>query len=51
LPSLETLPIENGSPEGSDAFKNWQHLRSMKVKRIYPAHGRPNDFPIQTLEQ
>ena len=45
------LPLENGSPEGSDAFKNWQHLRSMKVKRIYPAHGRPYDLPIQTLEQ
>jgi endoribonuclease LACTB2 len=34
------LPPESGSPEGSDAFKDWQQLRAMKVTRIYPAHGR-----------
>jgi glyoxylase-like metal-dependent hydrolase (beta-lactamase superfamily II) len=40
------LPPENGSPEGSDAAKNWQHLRAMKVTRIYPAHG-PYDLPLR----
>ena len=33
------LPPENTSPEESEAFKNWQRLRAMKVNRIYPAHG------------
>jgi glyoxylase-like metal-dependent hydrolase (beta-lactamase superfamily II) len=39
------LPPENGSPEGSNAFKNWQQLRTMKVTRIYPAHG-PYDLSL-----
>ena len=33
------LPSENCSPEGSDDFKDWQHLHAMKVTKIYPAHG------------
>jgi glyoxylase-like metal-dependent hydrolase (beta-lactamase superfamily II) len=33
------LPPENGSPPNSEAFKDWQRLRAMKVKRVYPAHG------------
>jgi len=41
------LPTENAAPEGSDAFKDWQHLCSMKVKRIYPAHGQPYDLPLR----
>ncbi|MFI5421270.1 MAG: MBL fold metallo-hydrolase [Nitrososphaerales archaeon] len=39
------LQPENVSPEGSDSFKDWQRLRKMKVKRIYPAHG-PYDLPL-----
>ena len=39
------LPTENASPAGSDAFSNWQRLRKLKVKRIYPAHGVPYDLP------
>ena len=42
------LPPENVSPEGSDSFKDWQQLRAMKVKRIYPAHG-PHDLPLIDL--
>jgi endoribonuclease LACTB2 len=44
------LPPENGSPEGSDAFNDWQRLRTMKVTCVFPAHGRPYDLPIQTPE-
>ena len=33
------LPSENSSPEGSIAFENWQRIRSMNVRKIYPAHG------------
>ncbi len=33
------LPPPNGSPEGSDAARDWEHLRAMKVKHVYPAHG------------
>ena len=40
------FPPENGSPEGSETFKDWQRLRSMKVTRIYPAHG-PYDLLLQ----
>jgi glyoxylase-like metal-dependent hydrolase (beta-lactamase superfamily II) len=36
------LPCENASPPDSDAFKDWQRLHSMNVKRIYPAHGNYN---------
>ena len=39
------LPPENGSPEGSEASKNWQKLHAMKVTRTYPAHG-PYDLPL-----
>ena len=39
------LPPESGSPEGSDAFRNWRQLRAMKVKRIFPAHGA-YDLPL-----
>ena len=39
------LQPENASPEGSDSFRDWQRLRAMKVKRIYPAHG-PQDLPL-----
>lgn len=35
------LPPENCSSEGSDVFKDWQRLQSMKVTKIFPAHGRP----------
>ena len=38
------LPSENASPEGSVAFENWQRLRSMNVRKIYPAHGQPYDL-------
>lgn len=41
------LPPENASPRGSDAYKNWQQLRIMKVTRIYPAHGSYG-LPMQT---
>jgi endoribonuclease LACTB2 len=44
------LPSENGAPEGTDAFKDWQQLRAMKVTRIYPAHG-PNDLPLSATNQ
>ncbi len=44
------LPPENGSPEGSDAFKDWRRLRTMKVTYVFPAHGRPYDLPLQTPE-
>lgn len=33
------LPPENASPPESDAFKDWQRLRALKVTRVYPAHG------------
>jgi glyoxylase-like metal-dependent hydrolase (beta-lactamase superfamily II) len=33
------LPPLNGSPEGSDAARDWVRLRSMNVKWVYPAHG------------
>ncbi len=36
------LPPKNGSPEGSDAFKDWQRIRKMSVTKIYPAHGAYN---------
>ncbi|MCW4029268.1 MAG: MBL fold metallo-hydrolase [Candidatus Bathyarchaeota archaeon] len=39
------LPPENASPPDSDAFKDWQKLHSMKVKRLYPAHGN-YDLPF-----
>ena len=34
------LPSENASSEGSITFDNWQRLRSMNVRKIYPAHGQ-----------
>jgi endoribonuclease LACTB2 len=36
------LPPINGSPEGSDAFKDWQRMLKIGVTRIYPAHGAYN---------
>lgn len=36
------LPPENASRPDSDAFRDWQRLHSMNVKRIYPAHGNYN---------
>jgi endoribonuclease LACTB2 len=33
------LPPENASPPGSDAFRDWQRMHAMGVKRLYPAHG------------
>ncbi len=39
------LPPENASPPDSDAFKDWQKLHTMNVKRVYPAHGNYN-LPI-----
>jgi len=39
------LPPESAAEEGSEAFKDWKRLRSMKVTRIYPAHGG-YDLPI-----
>jgi len=33
------LPPPNGSPEGSDAARDWVRLSSMKVKSFYPSHG------------
>jgi glyoxylase-like metal-dependent hydrolase (beta-lactamase superfamily II) len=41
----EDLPPENGSPEKSGAFKDWQRLHAMNVTRIYPAHG-DYDLPL-----
>jgi ribonuclease/clavin/mitogillin len=34
------LPPETGAEEGTDAYKDWKRLRSMNVKRVFPAHGR-----------
>jgi endoribonuclease LACTB2 len=45
------LPPENGSPKGSDAFKNWQQFHVMKVTKIYPAHGNPLQFTASNLEK
>jgi len=42
------LPLENASPEGSDAFKDWQRIHSMNATRIYPGHGSPYDLPLRT---
>lgn len=39
------LPPENGSPPDSDAFRDWERLRGMGVRRLYPAHG-PYDLPL-----
>ncbi len=39
------LPLENVSPPNSNAFKDWQRLRVLGVKRLYPAHG-PHDLPL-----
>ena len=39
------LPPENSSPEGSEASNDWKLLRSMNVKKVYPAHGNYN-LPI-----
>jgi glyoxylase-like metal-dependent hydrolase (beta-lactamase superfamily II) len=33
------LPSPNGSPEGSDAARDWERLRAMGVRSVYPAHG------------
>jgi endoribonuclease LACTB2 len=33
------LPPEYAAEEGSAAFDDWKRLRSMNVKRIFPAHG------------
>ena len=40
------LPPESGAEEGTEAYKDWQRLRSMKVKRIFPAHGS-SDIPLE----
>jgi glyoxylase-like metal-dependent hydrolase (beta-lactamase superfamily II) len=42
------LPPENSSQEGSDVFRDWQLLKTMKTKRIYPAHGQPYELPSRT---
>jgi endoribonuclease LACTB2 len=39
------LPPENASPPDTDAFRDWQHLHALGVKRLYPAHG-PFDSPL-----
>ena len=39
------LPPENASQPDSDAFRDWQHLHALGVKRLYPAHG-PYDLPL-----
>jgi endoribonuclease LACTB2 len=41
------LPPESGSEEGTDAYKDWKKMRSMNVKRIFPAHGN-YDIEIET---
>jgi ribonuclease/clavin/mitogillin len=41
------LPPESTTEEGSENFKNWMTLRSMKIKRIFPAHG-PHDIPLES---
>ena len=33
------LPPENAAEEGSEDYRDWKRLRSMRVKRIFPAHG------------
>ncbi|MCX6649331.1 MAG: MBL fold metallo-hydrolase [Candidatus Bathyarchaeota archaeon] len=40
------LPPPNGAPEGSDVANDWVRLRSMKVTRVYPAHGA-YDLPLE----
>ena len=39
------LPPENASAPDSDAFRDWQHLHALGVKRLYPAHG-PYNLPL-----
>jgi glyoxylase-like metal-dependent hydrolase (beta-lactamase superfamily II) len=39
------LPPENCSPPDSEAFRDWQRLHALGVKRVYPAHG-PYNLPI-----
>ncbi len=39
------LPPLNASPPNSNEYKNWQQLKTLKVKRLYPAHG-PYDLPL-----
>ncbi len=34
------LPPENATEEGTDAYWDWRRLRSMNVKRVFPAHGK-----------
>ena len=41
------MPPENGSPKGTVAFKDWQHIRELKVKRVFPSHG-PNDYQLSS---
>jgi glyoxylase-like metal-dependent hydrolase (beta-lactamase superfamily II) len=36
------LPPENASSPDSEAFRDWQRLRALGVKRLYPAHGLYN---------
>jgi glyoxylase-like metal-dependent hydrolase (beta-lactamase superfamily II) len=33
------LPPENASEVGSDAYRDWRHLRALGVKRLFSAHG------------
>ncbi|MGO8805866.1 MAG: hypothetical protein ACLQO7_04590 [Candidatus Bathyarchaeia archaeon] len=42
------LPPENSSPKGGGALRDWQHVRAMKAKRIYPAHGQSYELPART---
>jgi endoribonuclease LACTB2 len=39
------LPPENASPPDSDAYRDWQRMHAMGVRRLYPAHG-PYDLPL-----
>lgn len=39
------LPPENASSPDSDAFRDWQRLHALGVKRLYPAHGL-YDLPL-----
>jgi glyoxylase-like metal-dependent hydrolase (beta-lactamase superfamily II) len=42
------LPPPNGTEPGSEAEKDWERLRSLKAKRVFPAHGA-FDIPLDDV--
>jgi len=43
------LPPENAAEEGSEAYRDWKRLRSMNIKRFFPAHGN-SDLTLEKGE-